>query len=360
MGPTGAEREPSEYADLVRKLEAAQESDAIEQALTAAREHLAMDAAYVTTIDPQHETIHAMVGQRDIVDRYQDSVLPLEQTYCIRMLNGEIPSVVPDTRANAALRDLAVVREFGAYVGVPVTLSDGRTHGTLCCVSREPRGTLGEADVRFMQVLAGIVAVRIDQARGDMSRLTERFRLDRAGPVEPEVPPQYAEVVRQIRTAREGDIIERALSAARERLGMDAAYMATVDSRHETIEAMVGRTNAEALVEGAVIPVDQTYCAQMLKGQIPNIVPDTSAEPALRKLTVIRNIGAYIGVPVRLSDGRVHGSLCCASNEPRTGLGEAELRFMHVLAGIVATRVERLQGSLVRLSQRLTANPPSA
>ncbi len=76
-------------------------------------------------------------------------------------------------------------------------------------------------------------------------------------------------------------------------------------------------------------------------------------------MTIIRNIGAYIGVPVKLSDGRVHGSLCCASNEPRTGLGEPELRFMHVLADIVAAQIERTHGSIVRLSNRLSATQPS-
>ncbi len=179
--------------------------------------------------------------------------------------------------------------------------------------------------------------------------------------VEAGAPSEYAEALRQIRAAREDDIIEKALSAAREQLGMDAAYIATVDSRQQTIEAMVGRTNAEALVQGAVIPVDQTYCARMLKGEIPSIVPDTRAEPALRNMTVIRNIGAYIGVPVKLPDGRVHGTLCCASNEPRTGLGEPELRFMHVLAGIIAARVERAEGSMVRrLSKRPGAEQPTA
>jgi GAF domain-containing protein len=173
--------------------------------------------------------------------------------------------------------------------------------------------------------------------------------------VEAEVSSEYAEAVRRIRSARESDVVERALSAARERLEMDAAYIATVDSREQTIEVMVGTTNADALVEGAVIPVDQTYCARMLKGEIPNIVPDTSAEPALRNVSVIRNIGAYIGVPVRLSDGRVHGSLCCASNMPRPGLGEPELQFMNVLAGIVAARLERAQGSMIRLAKRLGA-----
>ena len=172
-------------------------------------------------------------------------------------------------------------------------------------------------------------------------------------------PPEYAEAVRQINAARESDIVDRALTAARERLGMDAAYIATVDSRQQTIEAMTGHTNAEALVEGAVIPIEQTYCARMLKGEIPNIVPDVAAEPALRTVTVIRDIGAYIGVPVKLSDGRVHGSLCCASNDPRPGLGGPELRFMYVLADIVAAQIEQAHGSMDRLTHRLVGTPPS-
>jgi GAF domain-containing protein len=174
------------------------------------------------------------------------------------------------------------------------------------------------------------------------------------------VPSEYADAVRQIRAAREIDVVDRALSAAREELGMDAAYIATVDAQQQTIEAMSGRTNSDVLVEGAVLPVDQTYCARMLKGEIPNIVPDVSAEPGLRNVTAIRNIGAYIGVPVELSDGRVHGSLCCASNEPRPGLGEPELHFMQVLAGIVATRLDRAQGSMARLAKRFAAAQPDA
>ena len=140
------EHEPSEYVELLEKLEAAQESDVVEQALTAAREHLGMDAAYVTTIDSRHQTINAILGDPDVAERYQDSVVPVEQTYCMRMLNGEIPNVVPDTRAQQALQNLAVTAEVGAYVGVPVTLSDGRVAGTLCCVSRA-----------FARALAGAV-----------------------------------------------------------------------------------------------------------------------------------------------------------------------------------------------------------
>jgi GAF domain-containing protein len=240
-------RVQSEYEQLLTRLEVARETEVLEQALAAAQERLGMDASYLTTIDSRNQTIHAMVGDADIVNRYQGTVFALEQTYCMRMLSGQIPNAVPDTEAEAAISDLDASREFHAYVGVPVRLS-----------------------------------------------------------------------------------------------------------------AMSGRTNSDVLVLGAVIPVDQTYCARMLKGEIPNIVPDVSAEPGLRNVTAIRNIGAYIGVPVELSDGRVHGSLCCASNEPRPELGEPELRFMQVLAAIVAARLERAQGSMVRLAKRFAAARPDA
>lgn len=176
MGWTGKEGERSEYADLVRKLEAARESDAIEQALTAARDRLNMDASYITTIDARHQTIHAIVSDdQDAVRRYQGTVFPVEQTFCMRMLGGEIPNMVADTSAEPAISHLAAAREFHAYIGVPVKLSDGRIHGTLCCVSRDTRPSMQPDELHFMEVLSGIVAARIEQAQGDMARLTNRF-----------------------------------------------------------------------------------------------------------------------------------------------------------------------------------------
>lgn len=174
----GTIRAPSELQELIEKLESAQEAEVVEQALVAAREHLGMDASYITTIDSRIQTIHALVSDPETVNRYQGTVFPVEQTYCMRMLGGQIPNAVPDTRAEPAISELPVTREFHAYVGVPVKLSDGSVHGTLCCVSRETRPGLGPDEVRFMQVLADIVAARVERVQGDIARLTDRIKRD--------------------------------------------------------------------------------------------------------------------------------------------------------------------------------------
>lgn len=169
--------------------------------------------------------------------------------------------------------------------------------------------------------------------------------------------PEYLEALRQIEAAHESYSVEQALAVAREQLRMDATYVTAIDSRQQTIEAIVGDVGGLGVRPGHVMPIEQTYCARMLSGGMPNVVPDTSREPAVRELAITRAIGSYIGVPVKLSDGRVHGSLCCVSHEARNDLGEQELRFMQVLAGIVATRVERARGELAGRTERLKSRP---
>ena len=56
----GATRD--EYVRALRQIQAAEESNSIQQALQAAREHLSMDAVYATSIGSQQQTIDAVAG----------------------------------------------------------------------------------------------------------------------------------------------------------------------------------------------------------------------------------------------------------------------------------------------------------
>jgi GAF domain-containing protein len=154
------------------------------------------------------------------------------------------------------------------------------------------------------------------------------------------------DAIARIVEAEQQYTIDIALEAARERLGMDVAYATTVTPTVQRFDAGSGATHDFGLEPGTEVPIEMTYCKRMLGGLIPNVVPDTSREPAVQDLPVTKLIGAYVGVPVVLSGGRTHGTLCAASAEPRSNVGDDELQFMRLLAQLVATRIERAEGRL--------------
>src|SRR3954462_11422845 len=84
-------------------------------------------------------------------------------------------------------------------------------------------------------------------------------------------------------------------------------------------------------------------CPRLCAGRIGNVVADGHEDPELasRALTERASSGAYVGVPLRFSDGRLYGTFCCLSHAPDPDIGDREVRFMRVLARIVAGELER-------------------
>jgi HD-GYP domain-containing protein (c-di-GMP phosphodiesterase class II) len=81
----------------------------------------------------------------------------------------------------------------------------------------------------------------------------------------------------------------------------------------------------------------------MTRGEIPNIIRDVRNDERTTQLDVARkaNIGAYVGVPIQLSDGRLYGTMCCVSHVAEPSLRERDIQFMHLLAQLVGNQIER-------------------
>jgi GAF domain-containing protein len=156
-----------------------------------------------------------------------------------------------------------------------------------------------------------------------------------------DLSPSERELIKRVEAASDELTVALALAVGRDRLGMEVAYVTTIDSKEQTVHALMGDPSAVGLSTGTTYPVQETYCRRMLDGALPSVVPDTTAEPAIRDLSATENIGAYIGVPVTFSDGAVHGTLCSISKSPQSHIGESEARFMRALAAIIAKRLER-------------------
>ena len=162
-------------------------SEAIERILSLARAALDMDVALVGTFDEDF-VVEAIAGEHEWFGIEAGTRVPQEDTYCRSMLQGELPHLVRDAMHDERTADLPITREagIGAYVGVPIRLWDGSLYGTLCCLSRSAEPSLNERDVRFLRVLAEIVADQLDreQLESEKRRLEwSRIRsiLDRDG-----------------------------------------------------------------------------------------------------------------------------------------------------------------------------------
>ncbi|MEA2297289.1 MAG: hypothetical protein QOF77_225 [Solirubrobacteraceae bacterium] len=173
----------------------------------------------------------------------------------------------------------------------------------------------------------------------------------------PAADQEVLEALAAMTAARERDVVARALDAARERLGMDAAYLASITPESQRVDQVAGDSLPLGFEAGTALPLSETYCSRMLDGLIPNLVPDVAAEPALRGLAAAERVRAYAGVPVRLADGRLHGTLCCVAGEARSDLGPRELHFMEVLATIVAAEIDRAEDDRATAALRLLGRP---
>jgi GAF domain-containing protein len=109
------------------------------------------DAALLSEIRGGHEYVRWGAGENGWVG----AALPLHDTVCEKLLHGRIGSVVADATLEPSLNELQPVVDgtVRAYLGVPFESENARAY-VLCCLSREARPDLGEADVRFLQGIA--------------------------------------------------------------------------------------------------------------------------------------------------------------------------------------------------------------
>ncbi len=139
------------------------------------------------------------------------------------------------------------------------------------------------------------------------------------------------------------ETVERLLSAVREALEMDVAFVSEFAEDRLVFRALEGNPESFGWREGESFPLDASYCKRVLDGSIPNVVPDAKSEDSTKDLWVTSeaDIGSYVAVPVVLSDGRPYGTLCCASHKPDPRLRERDLGLMQGVARELSRQLKR-------------------
>jgi GAF domain-containing protein len=139
----------------------------LDQLLRMTRSLLDTDVAVLSEIRDGREIAVRVDGEWPGRGSMQNASVPLQDTFCQRMLDGRIGNYIRDAETDDRVSDLAMARHLGvrSWLGVPIKLSDMRLY-VLCCMARESRPSIGEREVRLLAGLAESVRAELQAAQG--------------------------------------------------------------------------------------------------------------------------------------------------------------------------------------------------
>lgn len=101
---------------------------------------------------------------------------------CSVMVRGDGPRIVPDSEkvpvyARAPLKERLPIN---AYIGVPLTSSDGSMFGTLCALDPDPQSQTIVMEQPLIELLAALLSsvLKLELSAMDAQRLNERLEID--------------------------------------------------------------------------------------------------------------------------------------------------------------------------------------
>lgn len=132
--------------------------------LSLLRSRLGLETAWLASFRDGMQTFEVLDGDTDAVGFKSGDSASLFDSYCVRVIDGRLPGIIPDTRADQTTDALPVTHEFGlgAYVGVPVLNRNGGTVGMVCAVSREAKPYLADIDLRIVKQVAELIGTLIE------------------------------------------------------------------------------------------------------------------------------------------------------------------------------------------------------
>ncbi|WP_230313567.1 EAL domain-containing protein [Nakamurella alba] len=135
---------------------------------------------------------------------------------------------------------------------------------------------------------------------------------------------------------------EQVLRLARERLGMALAYVSHLTDEEQIVDQVDGDWAASGIRPGASVPLADSYCAHVVSGDLPALVPDAPANPVAAGLpsTAAIGIGSYATTLLRSRDGEIYGTLCCLDPQPHPELGRRDLEILSLLGDLLADAIE--------------------
>ena len=146
--------------------------------LDTARQRLGMDIAWLSEFVDGQQHVHAASGDLAPMNVHPGMTASLEDSFCVRVLTGQLPPVITDAARSSRTRDLPVTEQLsiGSYVGAPVRTGSGEAVGMLCALSPGQSPHLDQESARHLEFLAQLISDHISGAEPGRPDLEPRRR----------------------------------------------------------------------------------------------------------------------------------------------------------------------------------------
>ncbi|WP_417670100.1 GAF domain-containing protein [Pseudoalteromonas tetraodonis] len=126
------------------------------------------------------------------------------------------------------------------------------------------------------------------------------------------------------------------LTLVRKHLDMDVAFISEFINDERVFKVVDNPSENQIVKVGNADPINETYCQQITDNKLSPIITNTKANPITKAMPVTKKlgIGAYIGVPINLSNGKLYGTFCCYKSHHDESLNERDLSFLNIISEI--------------------------
>lgn len=140
-------------------------AETIREVVQSIRTLLSMEVAFVSHFESGRRVFAYVDCCADFCPIQVGDSGPIEDSYCVRVVDGRLPELLPDASCHPEALKLSVTRTLpvGAHMSVPIRFSDGRVFGTFCCFSRRANHNLVQRDIDTLRLFANFIGKRLEE-----------------------------------------------------------------------------------------------------------------------------------------------------------------------------------------------------
>lgn len=127
-----------------------------------ASEVIGAPVSLVSMVTAKHQFFKSLVGLPE--PWASERQTPLSHSFCQHVVTSNEPLIIEDARQHPLVKDNLAIPDLNVigYLGMPITLSDGKSLGSFCVIDSETR-TWTATEIEIMREFAAIITAEIDR-----------------------------------------------------------------------------------------------------------------------------------------------------------------------------------------------------